>query len=199
MYDYKEIWNTDSTEQITETVDIDEIRLFELAKKKGYILTKEKELTSLADQSNDVNPKNKSISSLYHDTTENGQCQDSERYTLEQIRHIFDYDTMIKEYPDRKQDIDSAIGILYNSMNTSRSTLRISGVDKPAKLVISKLMKLDKELIMYAINKFSGQTERIKNSTAYMLTILYYAPEQSHLEKKNQANSDQAKTDHRQG
>lgn len=56
--------------------------------------------------------------------------------------------------------------------------------------VIGKLMKLDKESIMYAIGKFTEQTERIKNPVSYMLTILYNAPEQYHLDIKNQVSHD---------
>ncbi len=38
-------------------------------------------------------------------------------------------------------------------------------------VVIDNLMKLDKDI--YAIDKFSEQTKRIKSSVAYMLIILY--------------------------
>ena len=41
IYDYQELWNAESIEQIKETIDIEELQLFELAKKKGYVLTKE--------------------------------------------------------------------------------------------------------------------------------------------------------------
>ena len=56
--------------------------------------------------------------------------------------------------------------------------------------VIGKLMKLDKESIMYAIEKFTEQTEWIKNPVSYMLTILYNASEQYHLDIKNQVSHD---------
>ena len=70
------------------------------------------------------------------------------------------------------------MNILYTTMNTTRATIRIAGDNKPTMVVISKLMKLHNESIMYALDKFSEQTERIKNPTSYMLTILYNAPEQ---------------------
>lgn len=57
-------------------------------------------------------------------------------------------------------------------------------------VVISKLMKLDYSEIMYAIDKFAEQTERIKNPTAYMLTLLYNAKEQINLDITNQVQHD---------
>lgn len=97
---------------------------------------------------------------------------------------------MILDYPLQQNDIDSVMSILYTAMNTTKTTIRISGEDKPAMVVIGKLMKLHKESIMYAIKQFSEQTERIKNPTAYMLTILYNAPEQFNLDIQNQVSHD---------
>ena len=93
---------------------------------------------------------------------------------------------MFKYNSDLRKDIDSVIGILHTALNTTKQTIKINGENKPTMVVISKLMKLNKESIIYAINKFSEQTERIKNPSAYMLTILYNALEQFHLDLQNQ-------------
>ena len=82
------------------------------------------------------------------------------------------------------------IDILHTAMNTTKPTIRVAGEDKPTMVVIGKLMKLDYETIMYAIEKFSEQTERIKNPVSYMLTILYTAPEQYKLDIQNQVKYD---------
>ena len=99
---------------------------------------------------------------------------------------------MLLDNPYQKQDIDAVINILHTAMNTRKHIIRISGEDKPAMSVIARLMKLNKESIMYAIKMFSEKKERIKNPTAYMLTILYNAPEQYHLDIQNQVNHDMA-------
>lgn len=52
-------------------------------------------------------------------------------------------------------------------------------------VVAGKLMKLTGEEIVYAVEKFEGRTERIRNPSAYMLTLLYYAKEQMHLDIVN--------------
>ncbi len=97
---------------------------------------------------------------------------------------------MVLDYPLQQNDIDSVMSILYTAMNTTKSTIKISGENRPAMAVIGKLMKLHKESIMYAIKQFSEQTERIKNPTAYMLTILYNAPEQFNLDIQNRVSHD---------
>lgn len=117
---------------------------------------------------------------------------ESERYSIEQIKQLFYYDIMLADHPDRQADIDVVMDILYTAMNTSKPTIHILGADMPVMSVIKKLMKLNNESIMYAIEKFSEQTERIKNPTAYLLAILYRAPEQYHLDTKNQFSHDMA-------
>lgn len=135
---------------------------------------------------------NKNISDINKDNTNKPKSQGLERYTINQIHQLFDYDIMLQDNPYRQNDIDSAMSVLYTAMNTTKATIRIAGENKPSMVVIGKLMKLDKESIMYAIEKFSTQTERIKNPTSYLLTVLYFAPEQFHLDIQNQVSHDMA-------
>ena len=57
-------------------------------------------------------------------------------------------------------------------------------------VVIGKLMKLTSFEIMYAIGQNNKQTGKINNPTAYMLTLLYHAKEQMHLDVTNQVRYD---------
>lgn len=100
---------------------------------------------------------------------------------------------MLHDYPFRHQCPDAGMNILYTTMNMNK-TIRIAGADRPCMVVIGKLMKLNKESIMYAIEKFSEQTDRIHNPTSYMLTVLYHAPDQYHLDIKNQVAHDMSWT-----
>ena len=115
------------------------------------------------------------------------ESQELERYTMGDIHQLFNYDIMLIDYPDKQRDINSVMNILYTAMNTTKSTIRIAGEDKPTMVVISKLMKLDKDSIMYVIENFSKQTERIKNAVPYILTMLYNAPEQFNFDIQNLA------------
>ena len=48
---------------------------------------------------------------------------------------------------------------------------------------------------MYAIKKYTEQTEKIKNPISYMRTLLYNAPEQFNLDIQNQIVHDMAHRD----
>ena len=192
LYDYAEIWSVGSSEDIAAVADeISEMKLVAELRSRGYTVTKEKGLASEPTKAHTQAPQLNQFD-IVNTTTNSGESQDLERYTLDQIKQLFDYDIMIQDNPYRQQDIDSVMNILYTTMNTTKATIRIAGEDKPTMVVIGKLMKLHKESIMYAIEKFSEQTERIKNPTSYMLTVLYNAPEQFNLDIQNQVSHDMA-------
>lgn len=199
LYDFESVWEAENIEQISEIVNIETKRkqLYELARELNYIVTKEKEPEALqADQSNNDSSTHINNTNQFDTTTNSEKSQDLERYTLDQIKQLFDYNNMLIDHSDRQHDIDTVMSVLYTAMNTGKSTIRISGEDKPAMVVIAKLMKLDEKSIMYALDKFLEQSERIKNPTAYLLTILYNAPEQYYLDKKNQERNKMTKEDH---
>lgn len=193
LIDNDKIWYS-SKENLKENINIaileEAVKIVEASGMK--VLEKEKGLVSDSSQTTDTRPQKKYDVYNRQNTTSKIESQDLERYTLDQIHELFDYDIMVLDYPLQQNDIDSVMSILYTAMNTTKSTIRIAGEDKPAMAVIGKLMKLHKESIMYAIKQFSEQTERIKNPTAYMLTILYNAPEQFNLDIQNRVSHDMA-------
>lgn len=196
LHDFKELWNASNSEDIAAVAnEISEMKLVSELRSRGYTVTKEKELDAEPTKAQSQAPKLNQFD-IVNNTTDSGENQDLERYTITQIKQLFDYDIMLQEQPDLRQDIDTVMSILHTAMNTAKSTIHITGQDKPTMVVISKLMKLDKNSILYAIEKYQEQTEKIKNPTAYMLTILYNAPEQYHLDIKNQISNEKAKVDH---
>lgn len=189
LYDYAEIWSVGSSENVAAVAEeVSEMKLVAELRSRGYTVTKEKELVGEPTKAHTQAPDLKQFD-IVNSTTNYGESQ-LERYTLVQIKQFFDYDVMIQDNPYKKQDIDSVMDILYTTMNTTKGTVRIAGEDKPVMVVISKLMKLHNESIMYAIGKYQEQTERIKNPTSYMLTILYNAPEQFNLDVQNRVSYD---------
>jgi len=200
LNDTAEMWQAENVEEMKAAVDeIEEQRMIEILTAKGYTISKEpkkvkgkdkeKGLVSNADQSKDTSTYQKHFTNE-KDSTIKTKSQDLERYTLDQIKQLFNYDVMIQDNPYQQQEINSVMNILHTTMNTTKATIRIAGEDKPSMVVIGKLMKLHNESIIYAIEKFSEQTERIKNPTSYMLTILYNAPEQFNLDIQNQVSHD---------
>ena len=97
---------------------------------------------------------------------------------------------MVNDKPLWQRDIDAVFSILHTALNTTKETIRVCGEDKPTKSVIIKLMKLDYSEIMYCVEKYSEQTERIENPIAYMLTLLYNAKERMNLDISNQVQHD---------
>ena len=114
----------------------------------------------------------------------------SEKYSLNIIKKIYEYNILLEREPLHKDNIDSVINILYDTLNTTKKSIRISSEDKPADVVIGKLLKLKIEDILYAIKQFEKQTNRITNPVGYMLTLLYKAQEQSNLDVQNQVSHD---------
>ena len=193
LYDYAEIWKVDSSnDDVAAVVDeISEAKLVAELKARGYTVTKEKEPDTLqADQSDNESSTQLNQFDIVNTTINSKESQEVERYSLVEIRAFYDYDIMVNDNPFAKNDIDSVMDILHTNLNTTKKTIRIGGEDKPAMVVISKLMKLTHSEIMYAIDKFKEQTDRIKNPTAYMLTLLYNSKEQMNLDITNQVQHD---------
>ena len=193
LYDYAEIWNVGSSENDVAAVadEISEAKLVAELKARGYTVIKEKEPDKTEPTKVTVEPSTKLNQFDIVNTTINSEkSQELERYTIDQIRQIFDYDILVNDKPLWQKDIDSVFSILHTALNTTKETIRVSGEDKPTMIVIGKLMKLDYSEIMYCIEKYSEQTERIKNPTAYMLTLLYNAKEQMNLDISNQVQHD---------
>ena len=191
LYDYAEIWNVGSSEDDVAAVadEISEAKLVAELKARGYTVIKEKGLESEPTKAQKQAPQLNQFD-MVNTTINENKSQELERYTLEEIKVLYDYETMINDRADEKESIDSVINIIYDVLNTSKTTIRIAGDEKPAMVVIGKMMKLDYSEIMYCIDKFNEQTERIKNPTSYMLTLLYNAKEQRHFDIVNKVQYD---------
>lgn len=122
--------------------------------------------------------------SMEKDSTARAKSQE-EQYTMMDIKALFDYSILIEEHPERETDLNVVFDILYEVLNTNKKTIRIDGEDKPRNVVKGKLMKLEHYDIAYALDKFHEQVHKIKNTRAYLLTILYHAREQSYLDLMN--------------
>lgn len=190
LYDFKELWNAGSSEEMEAVVDeYEDKKLISLLEAKGYTVIKEKELESEPTKAQKQALKLNQYD-MVNTTTISKACQGLERYTIDQIRQIFDYGILINDHPLLKDKIDSVFNILHTALNTTKKTIRVGGEDKPTMVVIGKLIKLGYPEIMYCIEKYSEQTERIKNPTAYMLTLLYHAKERMNLDISNQVQHD---------
>lgn len=155
-----------------------------LVSKLKNITRKEKAPTSKPTKATDVSTSNNHLINNDY-TTQTAESQALETYSLDWIKDYFGYDAMIDKYPEYQKNIDSVMNILHTTLNTTNKIIRIKGDKKPSMVVKSKLLKLKDEDIIYAIKTFLSQKLKIKNTTAYMITLLYNAPEQRQLEMEN--------------
>lgn len=190
LADYPKMWTCSNVEEMAAIIDHGGVKpltpgeyIAEL-EKMGYIVEiKEKGLASgTAKDQTQVIQKNQF--SNQDDTTVKGKSQ-VERYNMENIRILYNYNDLILRYPEKQTDINVIFDILYDTLNTAKQFIRIAGEDKPVMTVISKLMRLDPDDLIYSIDKYHEQTERIKNVKSYLLTILYNAKQQRHLDIQN--------------
>ncbi len=101
------------------------------------------------------------------------------------IKMLYAYDSLIIQYLTKQTDIDVVFDILYDILNSTKQTIMIGGEAKSGMVVIGRLMKLQPDDLIYSIDKYHEQTDRIKNVKSYLLTILYNSREQNHLNIMN--------------
>lgn len=213
LYDYAELW-ADSKKEEEKCIDeYEDKRLISLLESRGYKVIKEKEPepsptpTKVEKEETDSNKICKEKITLQssfetHYKTENNDCQEKcekqsketkqkmERYSLEMLKEYYEYEIMVFDNKNIQTDIDTAFSVLYEAMNTTKETIRIKSEDKPTQVVISKLLKLTRFGILYAIDKYKEQTNRIDYPMSYLLTLLYEAETQQHLDITNRVQYD---------
>lgn len=196
LVDVPSMWEAETIEQMQQLADnkiqLSSEEMLEELKRRGVItFIKEKELESVPTKA-----QKQALEKDQYDINDNivkiSKSQEQETYSLYQIKEYFGYNSMLQDNPYLGKDIDSVMGILHTTLNTSKPVIRVGGEDKPSMVVIGTLMKLSSSGILYAIEKYKEQTERIKNPTGYMLTLLYNAETQMNLDISNQVRHDMA-------
>lgn len=190
LSDYATMWVCDNVEDVAAVADNQGVKpltpaehIAELERMGYTVQIKEKGLETEPTKAQNQAPFNQNLSKEQN-TTDKLKSQ-AERYTMEDIKALYEYDSLIIQYPAKQTDIDIVFDILYDTLNSTKQTIRIGGEDKPQMVVIGKLMKLQPDDLIYSIDKYHEQTERIKNVKAYLLTVLYGSREQQHLDIMN--------------
>lgn len=153
-----------------------------------------KELTSNTDQSMDISTFKKRNSTKDSSTEKTERQEGHEEYSLDFIKDHYSYSVMMANHPECRRMIDYVIQILYDTMNTTRDTIRVQQTEKPKAIVIEQLMKLSEEEIQYVIEKYGERTDRIVHPKAYLLTQLYEAAGQYDADITNQVQHDKYNT-----
>ena len=112
-----------------------------------------------------------------------------EKYSMEFIEQHYELEPKYVSALQEKS-INTVKDVLYDVLNTKKPVLRVIGEDKPASVVKSRLLKLDRMDIDYAIEQYQKQVTKVHNHKAYMLTVLYQAKSQGELDISNRVMYD---------
>ena len=98
-----------------------------------------------------------------------------ERYR-ELIAENIAYDALLTDYPYEQDTLEEILELLVDVVCTTKSSVRISGDDKPAEVVRSRFLKLNSAHIRFVVGGLKENTTRIRNMRQYLLATLYNAP-----------------------
>lgn len=114
----------------------------------------------------------------------------TETYPLDFLKERLFYNDMLLQEPLEKDIIDTFFHYLHNAVNTTKSTIRVNGEEKPKAIVISVLLKLNYFDFLYAVQKYKQNTTKVNNHSAYIITLLYNAKAQHEADIANQVQHD---------
>ena len=186
LYDSPDMWECEHVnEELEDYRSVvqelpDDILEAEYNRRKAM---KEKEPDSSTDQSTEssLNVKDDNL----HFNSNNEESSRQEKYSMEFIRRHYDYGVMIHDYPDKVNQIDYLLKILYDTLNSTTETIRVQREDRPREVVVSQLLKLNYMQLMYVLQQYEKQTNRITNTRGYLLTQMYDCAGQMDLDISN--------------
>ncbi len=188
LYDSPDMWEDEFSTEEEDFKAVARELPDEILKAEFYRrMNIKKEPTSITDQSKDIDTfKNNEISPVNSSTKKNT----SQDYSIDFIRDQVGYSVLKHDHPELINEIDYIIQIIYDTLNSSKDIIRVQQTDRPKEIVVSRLLKLSYEEILYVIRKYDEQTGKIEHPKAYMLTQLYEAAGQYRAEVRNQTNYD---------
>jgi len=85
------------------------------------------------------------------------------------------YDSLLLDFPYDGDTLEEILELIVDTVCSTKSTIRISGDDKPAEVVKSRFLKLDSEHIRFVMGCLKDNTTKIRNIRQYLLATLYNA------------------------
>lgn len=119
-----------------------------------------------------IKNKNSESQSIGND----GRIENSEReeYTA-LLKENISYDKLCEELNDDRPKIDDLLGIMVDTVCTTKPTIRVNSENKPSETVKSVFLKLNKENICSVIESVKNNTKPVRNMRSYLTTVLYNA------------------------
>ena len=121
----------------------------------------------------EITTENTSETSINHQIDDDEKSKRYERI----IKNNIAYDSWMTDAdPFTRQWIDSIITLMLEVITTKNKTIRIGKEEKNAEVVKSVFIKLTREHITHVLQQMEENTSQIRNTKAYLLTVLYNAP-----------------------
>ena len=92
------------------------------------------------------------------------------------IKENIGYDYLLSDLPYDHDRLEEILELLVETVCSTKKYIRVAGVDYPAEVVRSRLLKLDMEHIRFVFDCLNENTTKIRNIKQYLLTTLYNAP-----------------------
>lgn len=92
------------------------------------------------------------------------------------ILQNIEYDILCQTQGIYQEDLDEIVELMVDTVCSKKPFIRVSGDDKPAEVVKSRLLKLNSEHIQFVLGCMSDNTTKVRNIRQYLLAALYNAP-----------------------
>lgn len=146
-------------------------------------ITNQEPLKSRSNNTENNNTEHSDTDSFLFTSFREGHVRESKRSDAnlrERYREIISenisYEILLQDYPLDRDILTEILELMVDTVCTTRSTVRISGDDKPAEVVKSQFLKLDSEHIRFVMDGLKDNTTRIRNMRQYLLATLYNSP-----------------------
>ena len=94
----------------------------------------------------------------------------------ELIRENICYDDFVRERPYDAGQLDEMVELMVEAVCSKKKNIRVAGNHFPQAVVMSRLLKLDREHIRFVFDCLRENTTQVRNMKQYLLTVLYNAP-----------------------
>lgn len=172
------------TSNLYTIIDDPDLWLSEVDLKNGIKKVPASTSTDRQISAHKVDTSDNLIYSQEKDTTSINLCQSQkEMYDMEWIQNHYDYDALIDVVD--QADADMLLSYIYDILNSQQKTMLIEGTPLSSTMVIRRILELGIDELDFVLDKFKSTTQEIRNTKAYIRTIMYNAKSQSRAEIKN--------------
>ena len=93
-----------------------------------------------------------------------------------QIMTNVDYNYLVGYTEVDRARLDELVGLMLDTVCSTKPTLRVAGEELPAEVVRSRLLRLTGAHLLYVLDRINENTTEVRHVKPYLLTALYNAP-----------------------